>query len=507
MIAKIFTVAFQGIEPLEVSVQSQISSGLPAFQIVGLADKAVAESRERIRSSLHSIGLSLPAKRITINLAPADLQKEGSHYDLPIAMSIMACMNILPIEEVIKYTAIGELGLDGTIAKVAGILPATIDAFAKGRGIICPFECGNEASWAGNPEILAIKDLISIINHFNGKQIIMPPNKLEIKPDNQTQIDFQDVKGQELAKRALEIAAAGGHNLLMVGSPGCGKSMLAKRLPTILPELSPQEALEVTIIHSISGKLPENGLIKKRPFRDPHHSASLPAIIGGGNKSKPGEISLSHHGILFLDELAEFAKQTLEALRQPLETGSVSIARVQNHVTYPARFQLIGAMNPCRCGFFGNLKKQCYKAPKCAQDYQQKLSGPLLDRFDMVINVKPLEIKDLSYDENKLPENSKIIAQRVLNARQIQNNRFQKYEHTLNATIDGRLLAFFCKLSNEGQKIMDKATEKFELSARGYHRILKVSRTIADLDNQQDIQEQHLLEAISYRNHFSGSIL
>jgi magnesium chelatase family protein len=500
MVAKVYTVAFQGIEPLEVEVQVQMASGLPAFQIVGLADKAVAESKERIRASFHNIGLSLPARRITVNLAPADLQKEGSHYDLPIAIGLMIIMKILPREDLLEFNALGELGLDGTLAKVPGVLPAAISALSQGKGIICPKLCGPEAAWAGNQKILAPNDLISLVNHFKGIEILPPPSatisKLNKNPDN---TDMQDVKGQDFAKRALEIAAAGGHNLLMVGPPGAGKSMLASRLPSILPDLTPQEALDVTIIHSIAGKLPESGLISNRPFRDPHHSASLPALVGGGSKSKPGEISLAHHGVLFLDELPEFSRQSLEALRQPLETGKVTIARVQNHVTYPARVQLVAAMNPCRCGFFGDIKKQCHKIPKCKQDYQQKISGPLLDRFDLVVPVQALGPRELQQKHFDIYESSKTIASRVKAARDIQKNRHNGALYFLNSTLGGKHLTQSTNLSKEGDEMMLRAAERFGLSGRGYHRILRVARTIADLDQSLNIEKKHISEAIAYR--------
>lgn len=498
MVAKVYTTAFQGIDPLEITVEVQMSSGLPAFQIVGLADKAVAESRERIRCSLHTIGLALPAKRITINLAPADIQKEGSHYDLPIAAGVLAIMRILPKEEIIHFTFLGELGLDGTIARVPGTLPAAIGATTKGRGIVCPFSCGKEAAWAGNPQVLAPQNLVALINHFKGTQILSSPIPELASTNRGKQLDLCDVKGQEFAKRGLEIAAAGGHNLLMMGPPGAGKSMLAARLPSILPDLTPQEALDVSVIHSLSGKLPEDGLIRTRPFRDPHHSASLPALIGGGSRSKPGEISLAHHRVLFLDELPEFSRQSLEALRQPLETGKVTIARVQNHVTYPARMQLIAAMNPCRCGFFGDLKRQCHKAPRCAEDYQQKISGPLLDRFDLVVPVQALSPQELQQSVTR--ENSKTIAERVKKARDVQKNRYKDQSYNLNAVIDGKQLQEAIQLSQEAAKIMEQALDKFGLSGRGYHRVLRVARTIADLENCEHISTHHLLEAIAYRH-------
>lgn len=373
MVAHINTIAFQGIETLAIDVQVQMTQGLPSFSIVGLPDKAIAESRERVRAALYSLGLALPPKRLTINLSPADIQKEGSHYDLPIALGLLIVLGVLPYEELQRYVALGELALDGRLTSVSGVLPAALHASSLYQGIICPEICGKEAAWAPDIEVLAPATLLSLINHFKGLQILAPPQP-EIKNQQESSKDLREVKGQETAKRALEIAAAGGHNILMIGPP----SMLAARFPSLLPPLEPEEALEVTMIHSIAGKLSEGRLIKERPFRDPHHSASLAALVGGGLRAQPGEVTLAHHGVLFLDELPEFSRNTLESLRQPLETGRVTIARANAHVTYPARFQLIAAMNPCRCGFFDDLEKGCSRAPKCAVDYQSKLSGPLI---------------------------------------------------------------------------------------------------------------------------------
>ncbi|MDE0537204.1 MAG: YifB family Mg chelatase-like AAA ATPase, partial [Rhodospirillales bacterium] len=350
MVARVNTVAFSGIDVLDVDVQVQIGGGMPAFSVVGLPDKAVAESRERVRAAISAIGLSLPPKRITVNLSPADLAKEGSHFDLPIALGLLAAMGVLPEDQVAGFAALGELALDGAVTPVAGVLPAALGAAGRGLGLICPAAQGSEAAWAGEIEVLAPGSLLALINHFKGTQVLSPPAP-EMADDAAAAADLADIKGQESAKRALEVAAAGGHNLLMAGPPGSGKSMLAERLPGILPELDPAEALEVSMIHSIAGALDGGRLKRSRPFRSPHHSASMPSLVGGGHRAKPGEVSLAHLGVLFLDEFPEFNRAALEALRQPMEAGRATVARANAHVTYPARFQLVAAMNPCRCGY------------------------------------------------------------------------------------------------------------------------------------------------------------
>ena len=499
MISKISTVAFQGIQAEEVTVEVQMSPGLPAFNIVGLPDKAVGESRERVRASFHHLGLSFPPKRITVNLAPADIQKEGSHYDLPIALGLMAAMEILDGIELSQYTALGELGLDGRLAAVVGVLPAAMNASMHKRGLICPEVSGREAAWAGDLQILAPPNLLTLINHFKGVQVLSPP-VAELAPTLSTNghtINLKDIKGQVLAKRALEIAAAGGHNILMMGPPGAGKSMLARCLPSLLPPLEPHEALEVTMIHSLAGLLPESGLIHQRPFRDPHHSASLVSLVGGGNRVKPGEISLAHQGVLFLDELPEFSRPTLESLRQPLETGKIVVARANNHATYPARIQVVAAMNPCRCGYFGDLERQCHRAPVCASDYQNKISGPLLDRFDLLFHVQSLNADELL--THKEAESSETVAARVKQARFLQQGRHKNVASWLNATIDGEHLKQIAEPDEDGKILLNKAIEKMRLSARGYHRILRVSRTIADLEGCNSIEKRHIAEALGYR--------
>lgn len=502
MVAKIRTVAFRGIDVLDIDVEVQIAGGLPAFNIVGLPDKAVGESKERVRAALHAMGLALPAKRLTVNLAPADVNKEGSHYDLPIALGLLAAMEVIPQDAIDNYLALGELGLDGTLRAVAGVLPSAIQAEVNNCGLICPSESGPEAAWAGDLDILAPKHLLQLINHFKGVQVLSRPvaSLPDVAPT--TLRDLATVKGQETAKRALEITAAGGHNLLMIGPPGSGKSMLASCLPSLMPPLTPKEALETSIIHSLAGSLPEGGLLRHRPYRDPHHSASQPALIGGGHRAKPGEISLAHHGVLFLDELPEFQKATLESLRQPLETGETLVARVNYHVRYPAQFQLIAAMNPCRCGYFGQPDDECTKAPRCAEDYQSKLSGPLLDRIDLQVDVPPLSIDELS--TKPAGESSAVVAARVLRARDIQNQRFASLnapdKMRLNANAEGKILEQICAMDAAAETLMKNAANKLKLSARSWFRMLRVSRTIADLDDGADIiTQRHVAEALSYR--------
>ena len=501
MVGRVYSVAFQGVEVLEIDVQVQTSAGLPAFHIVGLGDKAVVESRERIRASFHALGLALPSKHITVNLAPADVQKEGSHYDLPVALGLMVTMGVLSPEDIADYTALGELGLDGSLARVSGILPAAIDTAASGRGLICPAACGSEAAWAGDLQILAAPNLLALVNHFKGTQVLSPaqPKIPDLSP--KSTLDLYDIKGQEMAKRALEVTAAGGHNLLMMGPPGAGKSMLASRLPGILPPLEAAEALEVTMIHSLSGMAPEEGIIRVRPFRDPHHSASLPAMVGGGVRCKPGEISLAHLGVLFLDELPEFNRPTLEALRQPLESGRAVVARANAHITYPARVQLVAAMNPCRCGYYGDASRECARVPRCAQDYQNKISGPLLDRFDITIDVPEVGAADLVSDPPR--EKSRDVAARVMQARSAQRDRYGKMAPKggvlTNAVADGDILYKVATPDEEGQSLLTQAMEKLKLSGRGYHRVLRVARTLADLEGADRVKRPHIAEALGYR--------
>ena len=425
MVARVATVAFNGIDVVDVDVQVQVANGFAGVTIVGLPDSAIKESRERVRSALAAIGLAMPYKRVTINLAPADLAKEGSHFDLPIALALLAEMDVIPRDALNGFVALGELGLDGGIAPVAGVLPAAIHALSREQGLICPAAQGGEAAWAAGLKVLAPASLIAFVNHVKGTQVLGQPAPQAQALDDATVPDLRDIKGQETAKRALEVAAAGGHNLLMIGPPGAGKSMLAKRLPGLLPPLTPPEALEVSMIHSVAGQLAGGKLLRRRPFRDPHHSASLVALAGGGLRVKPGEISLSHLGVLFLDELPEFQRGALETLRQPMESGAITIARANAHVTFPARVQVIAAMNPCRCGHLGDPGQACSRAPRCAGDYQAKISGPLFDRIDLHVDVPAVAAADLSLPPPA--EGTAEVARRVATAREIQRERYKAH--------------------------------------------------------------------------------
>src|SRR5476651_874732 len=551
MVQRVSTVAFEGIEARSVDVQVQVAPGLPAFAIVGLPDKAVSEARERVRSALIASGLALPARRITVNLAPADLPKEGSHYDLPIALGLMAAIGAIPVDALSGFTVLGELGLDGSIAPVAGVLPAAIGANSRDEGLICPAACGAEAAWASpDIQIVAANSLIQIANHFKGTQVLSRPQP-KVREAGPALLNLRDIKGQESAKRALEIAAAGGHHLLMIGSPGAGKSMLAARLPSILPPLSPSELLEVSMIASVAGEIRDGALTARRPFRSPHHSASMAALTGGGLRAKPGEISLAHQGVLFLDELPEFDPRVLDSLRQPLENGEVSVSRANHRVTYPARFMLVAAMNPCRCGhaFEPGFSWKRNRIERCTADYQARISGPLMDRIDLRIEVPAVSAADLilpppaegsaevaarvaaardiqlaRYAAAGLPhvrdrievpavsaadlilpppaEGSAEVAARVAAARDIQLARYAAagLPHVrTNAEAPASVLEEIAKPDAQGLKLLRDASETMRLSARGYHRVLRVARTLADLDGAEKIGRLHLAEALSYR--------
>ncbi|MEL7175595.1 MAG: YifB family Mg chelatase-like AAA ATPase [Pseudomonadota bacterium] len=497
MVAHAYTVAFEGVEARMVEVQCAVTAGLPAFSIVGLPDKAVSEARERVRAAMTAMSIALPSKRITVNLSPADLPKEGSHFDLPIAMALLAALDIIPGEDVESCVALGELALDGVLVPVIGALPAAMAAAEEDRGLLCPKACGSEAAWVGATKVTAANTLLDVVRHFTGEHVIDAAQPGEVALSSFGK-DLRDVKGQERAKRALEIAAAGRHHLFMVGTPGSGKSMLAARVPSILPPLSPVEALETSMIHSLSGLLDEGGISRARPFREPHHTASMAAIVGGGRGAKPGEISLAHNGVLFMDEFPEFPRAVLETLRQPIETGEVMVARANAHIRYPCQFMLIAAANPCKCGYLSDPARACARVPHCGEDYLGRISGPLMDRFDLRVEVPPVGYQDLDLPPSG--DSSADVAARVAAARAVQANRFEDIANArVNADAEGPLLDEIATPDAEGRAFLSKVAERFGLSARGYHRVLRVARTIADLDGSAAVRHPHIAEAVSYR--------
>ena len=492
-----YSVAFKGVEACPVEVQCSLSPGLPGFTVVGLPDKAVTEAKERVRAALASMAIALPAKKVTINLSPADLPKEGSHFDLPIAIALLSALDVIPQDVVETIVSLGELSLDGKLVGVTGALPAAMTAAEHALTLLCPVKCGTEAAWVSSTRVIGAASLPDVLRHFTGQALLDDAQPGEISQNAQVP-DLREVKGQERAKRALEIAAAGRHHLLLVGTPGSGKSMLAKRLPGILPPLSAREALETSMIHSVAGLLEEGGICRDRPFRDPHHTSSMAAIIGGGRLAKPGEASLAHNGVLFMDEFPEFARNVLETLRQPLETNEVMISRANAHIKYPCRFMLVAAANPCKCGYLSTPEHACARVPICGEEYLGRISGPLMDRFDLRVDVPPVAYSDL--DMPASGDSSATIAARVAKAQALQNARFETSpEFRSNADVEGEALKEIAAPDGEGNDLLLRAAERLRLSARGYHRVLRVARTIADLDSSETVRRPHIAEAISYR--------
>lgn len=500
MLAKINSYGLIGINGCPINVEVDLSYGMQRVDTVGLPDNAVKESKERVRSAIINSGFAYPEMRVVINLAPADIKKEGTVYDLPIALGILAARGVFPINAADDYIIIGELALDGRVRSVTGVLPMVIDAYERGfRHVMLPAQNADEASYFPDMQVIPVTNLVEACGHLRGSHPIEPHPQLVWSDRKHEHLnDFSEIKGQQAAKRAAEIAAAGNHNLLMIGSPGSGKTMLARSIPSILPELSMEESLEVTRIHSVAGELRgRGGIVTERPFRSPHHSASIPALVGGGPKALPGEISLAHYGVLFMDEFPQFPSAVLEALRQPLEDGVVTITRAAAKTTYPAEFMLVAAMNPCPCGNYGSKTKECRCTPSQIEKYRNRISSPLLDRLDIHIEMIEVDYSDLTSKAEG--ETSSSVRERVCAARKLQKERYKADGILFNSQLNTPLMRKYCRMEASAEDLLHAAYDRFRLSARAYTRVIKVARTIADIAGEETIKKQHVLEAVQYR--------